>query len=69
MDKTTLEPQHPLGNRTGVLVQPDDGVLPLLELISNAEHSVWIKQFTFTHPALLDAVIAAHRNGREIRVC
>jgi len=43
-----------------VLVQPNDGVLPLLELIGNAERSVWIKQFTFTHPDLLKGVIAAH---------
>ena len=58
----------PIGQGTKVLVQPDDGVLPLLELIGNAEHSVWIKQFTFTHPALLDAIIAAHNAGREVRV-
>jgi phosphatidylserine/phosphatidylglycerophosphate/cardiolipin synthase-like enzyme len=29
---------------------------------------VWIKQFSFTHPALLDAVIAAHNSGRDVRV-
>ena len=63
-----LDPLHPLGDGTRVLVQPDDGVLPLLELIGNAERSVWIKQFTFTHPALLDAVIAAHNAGRDVRV-
>src|ERR1051325_11045100 len=69
MDKNTaLEPQHPLGKSTRVLVQPDDGVLPLLELIGNAERSIWIKQFTFTHPALLDAIIAAHNAGRKVRV-
>jgi phosphatidylserine/phosphatidylglycerophosphate/cardiolipin synthase-like enzyme len=51
-----------------VLVQPNDGVLPLLELVSSAERSVWIKQFTFTHPALLDAVIAAHNSGLDVRV-
>jgi cardiolipin synthase len=62
------DPQHPLGNGTRVLVQPNDGVLPLLELIGNAERSVWIKQFTFTHPTLLNAVVAAHNAGRDIRV-
>ena len=62
MDRhSALDPLHPLGDGTRVLVQPNDGVLPLLELIGNAERSVWIKQFTFTHPALLDAVIAAHQ--------
>jgi len=49
-------------------VQPDDGVVPLLELVGNAEPSIWIKQFTFTHPALLDAIIAAHKTGRNVRV-
>jgi phosphatidylserine/phosphatidylglycerophosphate/cardiolipin synthase-like enzyme len=65
---TALEPPHSLGKDTRVLVQPDDGVLPLLELIGNAERSIWIKQFTFTHPALLDAIIAAHNAGRNVRV-
>src|SRR4051795_13352485 len=69
MDKNTAsEPLHPLGNNTRVLVQPDDGVLPLLELVGNAEPSIWIKQFTFTHPALLDAIIAAHKTSRNVRV-
>jgi len=63
-----LDQLHPLGDGTRVLVQPNDGALPLLELIRNAERSVWIKQFTFTHPALLDAVIAAHGAGRDVRV-
>ena len=58
----------PLGHGTRVLVQPDDGVAPLLRLIGEAESSVWIKQFTFTHPELLDAVIAAHNAGRDVRV-
>ena len=68
MDRhAALDPLHPLGDGTRVLVQPSDGVLPLLELIGSAERSVWIKQFTFTHPALLDAVIAAHNAGRDVQ--
>jgi phosphatidylserine/phosphatidylglycerophosphate/cardiolipin synthase-like enzyme len=51
-----------------VLVQPDDGVLPVIELIAAAQQSVLIKQFTFTHPAILQAVVAAHRSGRTVRV-
>src|SRR3954471_2677256 len=69
MDRhSALDPLHPLGDGTRVLVQPNDGVLPLLELIGNAERSVWIKQFTFTHPDLLKGVIAAHNAGRDARV-
>ena len=69
MDRhSAQDPLHPLGDGTRVLVQPNDGVLPLVELIGNAKRSVWIKQFTFTHPVLLDAVIAAHNAGRDVRV-
>jgi phosphatidylserine/phosphatidylglycerophosphate/cardiolipin synthase-like enzyme len=57
-----------LGDGTRVLVQPDDGVMPLLELIGGAERSVFIKQFTFSHPALIQAAIAAHRAGRDVRI-
>lgn len=63
-----LNSLQPLEDGTRVLVQPEDGVLPLLELIDSAEQSVWIKQFTFTHPALLDAVMAAHKACRDVRV-
>jgi cardiolipin synthase A/B len=59
---------HPLGDGTRVLVQPADGALPLLELFGNAARSIYIKQFTFTHPALLAAVIALHGSGRDVRV-
>jgi cardiolipin synthase A/B len=62
------EALHGLGDGTRVLVEPDDGVLPLLELIGGARRSVYIKQFTFTHPALLQAAITAHRAGRDVRI-
>ena len=51
-DKPAIE-AGTLESGTRILVQPDDGVLPLLQLISDAQHSVYIKQFTFTHPQLL----------------
>src|SRR4051794_22904552 len=53
---------------THVMVQPDDGAAPLLALIATAERSLFVKQFRFTHPGLLAAVIAAHRAGRDVRV-
>ena len=59
---------HALSDGTRVMVQPEDGVLPLLELIGAAQRSIFIKQFTFTYPVLLDAVKAAHRAGRDVRV-
>ncbi|HTU54151.1 MAG TPA: phospholipase D-like domain-containing protein [Acetobacteraceae bacterium] len=51
-----------------VLVQPEDGPHPVIGLIAAARRSILIKQFSFDHPEILDAVIAAHRNGREVRV-
>ena len=54
--------------RAGVLVQPDDGVGPVVELIGAARQTIAIKQFTFTHPALLEATLAAKRAGRQVRV-
>jgi cardiolipin synthase len=59
---------HDITGTVRVIVQPEDGVAPVLELIAAAERSVHIKQFTFTHPALLEATIAAHRAGRDVRV-
>ncbi|MFO1046346.1 MAG: phospholipase D-like domain-containing protein [Geminicoccaceae bacterium] len=54
--------------RAGVLVQPDDGVAPVVELMGAARQAIAIKQFTFTHPVLLEATLAAKRAGREVRV-
>ena len=54
--------------RAGVLVQPDDGVAPVVELMGAARKAIAIKQFTFTHPALLEATLAARRTGIEVRV-
>ncbi|WP_029369692.1 phospholipase D-like domain-containing protein [Mycobacterium sp. UM_WWY] len=51
-----------------VIVQPDDGVQPVLDFISSAQSSLLIKQFTFTEPSLVAAVIDRHRAGVAVRV-
>lgn len=51
-----------------LIVQPDDGVLPVREFIETAERLLLIKQFTFTEESLIDAVIARHAAGVEVRV-
>ncbi len=51
-----------------LIVQPDDGVGPVVDLISRARHSLLIKQFTFTEPRILAAVIERHRAGVAVRV-
>lgn len=51
-----------------LIIQPDDGVAPVIEFIRSAKTSLELKQFTFTHPEIFDAIIAAHANGVAVRV-
>src|SRR6204780_5837451 len=50
------------------IVFPDDSVQPILDAIDGAKKSLPIKMFIFTDPSLLDAVIAAHRRGVNVRI-
>ena len=61
-------PLPAFAGKVGVLVQPDDGVGPVVELMRGARRAIAIKQFTFTHPALLDAALAAKQAGVAVRV-
>jgi hypothetical protein len=49
----------PISQRT-LVVQPDDGVDPVLGLIANATTSLRVKQFTLSEPRLVQAIIDAH---------
>jgi len=51
-----------------VIVQPDDGVQPVRDFLASAQKSLLIKQFTFTEPSLVAAVIERHRAGVAVRV-
>ncbi len=51
-----------------LVVMPDDTAQPLLDAIDRAGKSLRIKMFLFSDPRLLDAVVAAHRRGVEVRV-
>ena len=51
-----------------LIVLPDDSVQPILDAIDGATKSLRIKMFIFTDPSLLDAVIAAHRRGVNVRI-
>jgi cardiolipin synthase A/B len=59
--------RHPIPQRT-LIVQPDDGVDPVLGLIADAAKSLRVKQFTLSEPRLVQAVIDAHRRGVAVRV-
>jgi len=51
-----------------LIVQPDDGIAPILKTIEGAKKSLDIKMFQFTDPVLIQAVIAAHKRGVKVRV-
>jgi cardiolipin synthase len=51
-----------------LIVQPDDGLVPVHEFINSAQNSLLIKQFTFTEPSLIAAVIDRQKAGVEVRV-
>ena len=52
-----------------LIVQPDDGEKPVVNFLDiRARKTVALKQFTFTHPLLLDTVIALHQKGVRVRV-
>jgi cardiolipin synthase len=51
-----------------ILVLPDDSAQPIVDAITGAAKSIRITMFIFSDPALLQAVIAAHRRGVDVRV-
>jgi cardiolipin synthase A/B len=51
-----------------LIVLPDDSGKPILDAIGAATKSLRIKMFVFTDPALVAAVIAAHRRGIKVQV-
>jgi phosphatidylserine/phosphatidylglycerophosphate/cardiolipin synthase-like enzyme len=59
--------KHVEAQRT-LVVQPDDGVAPVLDLIAHAARSLRLKQFTLSEPQLVQAIIDAHRRGVAVRV-
>ncbi|MGE5414047.1 MAG: phospholipase D-like domain-containing protein [Syntrophomonadaceae bacterium] len=51
-----------------LIVLPDDAAKPILDAIAGAKKSLRVKMFVFSDPALLEAVIAAHKRGVKVRV-
>ncbi len=51
-----------------LIVLPDDSARPILDAINQATTSLRIKMFVFSDPAVLQAVIAAHKRGVTVRV-
>ena len=51
-----------------LIVQPDGGVAPVVELIDSAKRSLRVKQFTLTDPDIIKAIERAHARGVAVRV-
>ncbi len=51
-----------------LVVLPDDSARPMLDAINKATRSLRIKMFVFSDPAILQAVIASHKRGVDVRV-
>jgi len=51
-----------------LIVEPDEGTAPVVELINGAQRSLRIKQFTLTDSALMSALIHAHRRKVDVRI-
>src|SRR5215470_19752975 len=56
------------GSHNRLIVQPDDGTAPVVDLIDSANHSLLVKQFTLTDPAIMAALVNAHKRGVAIRI-
>ncbi|MET0701910.1 MAG: phospholipase D-like domain-containing protein [Mycobacterium sp.] len=51
-----------------LIVEPDDGLGPVLEFFASAEKTLLIKQFTFTEDSFIEAVIERNNAGVDVRV-
>lgn len=51
-----------------LIVEPDDGLTPVLDLVASAQQSLLVKQFTFTEENLIRAVIDRKKAGVDVRV-
>ncbi|MGH7789149.1 MAG: phospholipase D-like domain-containing protein [Candidatus Binatia bacterium] len=51
-----------------LIVQPDQGSAPVVELIDAARHSLRVKQFTLTDSAVMSALVRAHERGVDVRI-
>ena len=51
-----------------LIVEPDDGIGPVRDVIASARTSLLVKQFTFTAPTLIEAVVDRNERGVNVRV-
>ena len=47
---------------------PEAGLETILEILRGARQRIWIKMFKLTSPEVVEALIAAHRRGVEVKI-
>ena len=57
-----------LPNHQQLIVMPDDGAESVVALIDAATSELRLKQFKLQSPAVVDALLRAHRRGVQVRV-
>jgi phosphatidylserine/phosphatidylglycerophosphate/cardiolipin synthase-like enzyme len=61
-------PTTPADSPTRLYVEPDDGEAPLLAAIQGAKSAVHVEAYILTDQPLIDALVAAKKAGREVKV-
>jgi phosphatidylserine/phosphatidylglycerophosphate/cardiolipin synthase-like enzyme len=51
-----------------LIIQPDEGTAPVVELIDGAKKSLRVKQFTLTDSAIMSALVRAHGRDVDVRI-
>lgn len=51
-----------------LIVVPDEGNTPVIELIDGAKKTLRVKQFTLTDSGVMSALVRAHKRGVDVRV-
>lgn len=52
----------------GVIVEPDDGITPILSAIQNAKSSVWLEMYELTNKSIVSALEDDANRGVDVRV-
>jgi phosphatidylserine/phosphatidylglycerophosphate/cardiolipin synthase-like enzyme len=61
-------PPAPTDSPTTLVVEPDDGRTPLLNAIQGAKRAVHVEAYMLTDQPLIDALVAAKKAGRDVKV-
>lgn len=55
-------------NDVRVIIEPEDGTVPVAMLMRAATSTLTVKQFSLTHPVFLQALVEAQARGVEVQV-